>query len=254
MRVECPQCKDLAKAHIIEVRDRVVCFSCTQCGGHFSHLVAQTWDESTPGPDSSIDACPKCGQHDRDTPQACTQCGLSRENFSSYKRSEIAGEDNVATGWASLQKAWHSDDAHRAFTNSLVESGDFRGGAAKYREAAKTESKRIRSEEMLESIQKMASVALLTSKPKVSDEKEPFGGVMLMLVACFVLAGASVLYAMMRDDESASAPKRNSGVNRDVSGPRVRSLPFPKSPGTSSRPRPSPGNSSPPGNTSPRQR
>ncbi|MBL4632654.1 MAG: hypothetical protein JKY56_02205 [Kofleriaceae bacterium] len=244
----------MAKAHIIEVRDRVVCFSCTQCGGHFSHLVAQTWDESIPKPDSSIDACPKCGQQDRDSESACSQCGLSRENYSSYKSSEISGDGSVATGWASLQKAWHSDDAHRAFTNSLVESGDFRGGAAKYREAAKTESKRIRCEEMLDSIQKMASVALLTSKPKVSDEKEPFGGVMLMLVACFVLAGASVLYAMMRDDESGAAPKRNSEVNRDVSGPRLRSLPLPKSPRQSSPGRTtSPGRTSP-GTPSPRQR
>lgn len=239
MRVECPQCKELSIAHILEVRDRVVCFSCTACSGHFSHLVVSEEHESKSVSDKSVGACPKCGDVGEQDTSACKQCGLSKEHFSSFQSGEKkAGNDSVAVAWKELQTKWHSDSAHKTFVNSLLASGDYREGAAKYRHASATESKRERCEEMMLAIQKMAAVALLSSKPKLAEEKEPFGSVMLLIVACLILAVASVLYAVMRKGEKqGSTQPTNLQKEQRVPGPRMRSIPMKRTPrGTNPRP------------------
>ena len=56
---------------------------------------------------------------------------------------------------------------------------------------------------MLDRIQSMATAALLSAKPKITEEKEPFKGVVILLMVMVLLAAGIGLFLMTRDSGNA---------------------------------------------------
>lgn len=137
--------------------------------------------------------CPKCQSPVGPNAQACASCGLAVAKFENFKQDSRS--DNLGEGWQHLEDNWESDDAHEAFMVLVAGSGDFRGGAARYRACERDSLRAERCRKMLDRIQSMATAAILSSKPKLADQHdEPFKKVVVLLLILVMLGAVAGFY------------------------------------------------------------
>jgi hypothetical protein len=139
---------------------------------------------------------------------ACRSCGLAAERFESYEGGPAHRSEELADAWQGLLDNWDSGDAHEEFAALVAARGDYRGGAGHYRETAADPERAQRSQEMLQRIQSMAAAALLSSKPKLAREEEPFKGVVVLLMVLVLVAGAGGIYLMIKHNQSSEPSPR----------------------------------------------
>ena len=200
MKIECSSCQAVAEAQLSSVSRGKVSFRCGACNAINSVL-----REATPtSVDDESERCPKCSVAIAEDGKACGGCGLSRERFSSYQGGNSRTEDAIVNAWERLEEDWENAESHKTYVQEVAAVGDFRSGAAMYRNAAADSSKKERCEEMLGAIQKMATAALLASKPRVEEEEEPYSKVLLFFIVLILLAIVGGIYVLQTGNSSAS--------------------------------------------------
>jgi hypothetical protein len=165
-------------------------------------------EQASPAPSSeSGQSCPKCSSP-VEAGVACSSCGLAAEHFDSYQGEAGAPDQELASAWEGVVANWDSQDAHENFVELVAARGDYRGGASHYRETASNPDQAQRSKEMLDRIQSMAAAALLSSKPKLVREEEPFKSVVVLLMVLILAAGTGGIYFMIKHKQSGQKTPR----------------------------------------------
>lgn len=197
MRIECPHCDKVSAAKIVELGDQAVVFECSACQ---REVVANDWvvakTHETRVETGSL--CPKCGAGNADSARACRSCGLAADRFSDFTKAQPSFDQRLEQAWSELSENWQDDDLHESFLAEVVRSSDYKEAARRYRVAADEVGQAAKAKQVLLRIQRMASAALLSSRPKVAPEPEPFRAVVMLLIALVVLAGAGGVYVMMK--------------------------------------------------------
>ena len=194
----------------------LVSFVCGHCSAPSSVMILKAVPGSSPGlcePDRQAaspgdenrassqaplgQTCPKCTKLVDHSSAACGSCGLAAEHFASFEADKGHCDVQLDEAWQRLLQSWQSDEAHEAFVRMLASAGNYRDGATRYREAAADAERAVRPQEMLQRIQATAAAALLSSKPKLVSEEEPFKGVVVLLMVLVLAAGAGGIYFTM---------------------------------------------------------
>ena len=114
-------------------------------------------------------------------------------------------------GWQVVEDRWLDDSAHEEFAASVVMSQNYGLAARCYRQAAADPARAERADQMLERMRSMATAALLSRRPTIVDEKEPYRGVLILLmVMLFIGAGVGIVLMSgnpSRTDSSDSEQK-----------------------------------------------
>tara|TARA_R110002096_G_scaffold423452_2_gene630602 strand:- start:5456 stop:6076 length:621 start_codon:yes stop_codon:yes gene_type:complete len=151
-------------------------------------------------------SCPKC---DRAVPEAsasCPGCGLTREKFLDYDKTGPTAEPELTSAWERVEAAWQKDAAHEDFAAEVALSGNYRLGALWYRQAVSDPQRASKAQQMLDRMQSMATAALMSSKPKIEEEKQPYKNVIILLmVLLFIGAGVGIVL-MKKGSPQPTAP------------------------------------------------
>lgn len=221
MRIECTQCQKLFEADTAIVVDAEVRFLCTNCDA--PQVVSLASEPVSPGTTTSVSepagtACPKCAAPVDMELDACASCGLATLLFAEYQADESKDDHELEDAWQRLNENWQAEEQHEDFMRHVASTGDFRGGAARYRVSQRDASRAARSSKMLNRIQTMAAAALLSTKPQLAREKEPFKGAVVLLIFMVTVAAAGGLYAFFK---SNSAKPKDSGARSPVMLPKA---------------------------------
>ncbi len=219
MRIECPQCQTLFDVESAELNAGEVRISCTSCEASLSLPLAPKAkaeakaEAKTESPAASGLVCPKCSARVDAGVNACNSCGLSTALFADFEHDGLGEDHELEDAWQQVCEEWSSDERHEDFMKLVASSGDYRIAALCYRGSAADAAHSQRSEQMLKRIHSMASVALLSTRPKIAAEREPFRGVVILLIALIFLAGAIGMYFIFKS-KSPRAGKRYPGSSR----------------------------------------
>lgn len=210
MRIECSTCLEVGDARLLRVDTQSATFGCAHCGAETTAEVApEVVAKVSPEPaaettsadrmqskpsQSEAGACPKC---QRAVPQAssnCPSCGLTREKFSGYSAEGPSAAPELLSAWGRVETGWSKDSAHEDFAAEVALCGNYRLGALWYRQAASSPEKAQKANQMLDRMQSMATAALMSTKPKVEEEKQPYKNVVILLMLLlFIGAGVGIV-------------------------------------------------------------
>jgi hypothetical protein len=244
MRIQCPQCEDLFDSLGATAFAGTLYLQCSHCQAAVSipfteaSAPPEVQESSAPsvvkkssaqGASQEVsapagNACPKCGAASAPEVAACASCGLASARFADFQPDE--GVDALEEPWLRLQDQWDSEDEHEAFMGQVAGSGDFRGGAARYRRSQTDPARAERSRKMLDRIQSMATATLLATKPKIPAEKEPFKGaivMLLVLVMVAVVAGTYFVVVKAKGEPPAYRPARGGSNQAPAAAPAAAS-------------------------------
>ena len=214
VRIECSTCLEVGDARLLRVETQSATFGCAHCGAETTAVVAPEVAAKTssaaPVPSKSAqseaETCPKC---ERAVPQACLNCpscGLTREKFSGYAAEGPSAAPELRSAWGRVEAGWNRDSTHEDFAAEVALSGNYRLGALWYRQAASSADRAQKANQMLDRMQSMATAALMSTKPKVEEEKQPYKNVVILLmVLLFVGAGVGIVL-MSKGVETVAPP------------------------------------------------
>ncbi len=172
--------------------------ACDGCGFHTTLSVAKP--SISPSP-NAIGGCPKCGQLVSDEVTHCPTCGLDKDKFVGFSSGDPLELSLLMDGWQVVEDRWLDDSAHEEFAASVVMSENYGLAARCYRQAAADPTRAQRADQMLERMRSMATAALLSRRPTLVEEKEPYRGVLLLLMVMLFI-GAGVGIVLMSGDPS----------------------------------------------------
>ncbi len=209
MRIECPFCHEVRDARLLRLSAQSATFA---CGGCRSEVKATLEEESAPKNEfvdvgaSGGASCPKCDSPVREESTSCPSCGLTKEKFSGYSDAEPSAAPELASAWGRVESAWNQDSAHEDLVAEVSLCGNYRLGALWYRQASSDPARKQKAEEMLDRIQSMATAALMSIKPKVEEEKQPYKNVVILLMVMLFLAAGAGIVLMNKGDEQPAPP------------------------------------------------
>ncbi len=205
VRIECSSCHEITSATLVSAAKGTATLECDGCGGHTT--ISVPLPSITEGSESvgsePVGSCPKCGQPVSDGVTHCPACGLDREKFVGFSLGDPQELSRLTDGWQVVESRWQDDSAHEEFAANVVVSGSYGLAARCYRQAAADPARAQRAEKMLERMRSMATAALLSRKPKLVQEKEPYRGVLILLMVILFI-GAGVGIVLMSGDSSGA--------------------------------------------------
>ena len=224
VRIECPSCLELAESRLLRVAGNAAIFSCGACEAEVSATVADAPVADAPEPSlteveinrAAKDACPKCQQHVPAETSHCPGCGLGRDKFASFDSGETPAAPELVSAWKRVESNWGANSAHEDFAAEVALAGNYRLGARFYRQASASVERAEKSRQMLDRMQSMATAALLSTKPKIVEEKQPYKNVVIVLMVMLMLAAGVGIILM-------SSKAGNPGAGPEQAQPRRKS-------------------------------
>ncbi|MCP4446014.1 MAG: hypothetical protein GY811_11805 [Myxococcales bacterium] len=215
MRIECPSCLELSEAQLIRAAEQFAVFTCGGCEADLKVLVkAENPLECEEESNASVEGdCPKCNGAVSEGSMNCPGCGLGRDRFSDFDQAGPTATPALASAWKRVEAAWNKNSAHEDFAAEVALASDYRLGALWYRQAATVEGRAEKAIEMLDRMQTMATAALISVKPVVKEEEQPYKNVVILLmVLLFLGAGVGIILKGGGDSDSSqdeTPSKRN---------------------------------------------
>jgi hypothetical protein len=140
---------------------------------------------------------------------SCPQCGLLADRFASY--ADSADDDippTLTEAWAGCEADWENPVAHDRFLEAASASDMYAFAARHYRRAIGRGLRDDVARSYLERVTRMVEARALVAAAGTDNEpREPYKGVLFMLVLLVLAAGVGGVWMMTRmSDEPASRP------------------------------------------------
>ncbi len=195
MRIECPACNESCDAELVRASTQSATFACEGCGEETTETVARIAKLAAATQVVDVDnPCPKCAKPVTVGAESCASCGLAVDKFAAYSGNGPAAAPELVSAWGRAEANWQDGNVHEDFVAEVSLSGNYRAGALWYRQASADPERAAKALEMLDRVQAMATAALMSSKPKIEDEKEPYRNVVILLmVMLFLAAGVGII-------------------------------------------------------------
>ncbi len=220
MKVQCLKCKEIVgiRFRVVGAGIQVTCGACS-ASYHVAETRAATAAEavvdqpSAPPADAAM-SCPKCGS-EQPPASACRVCGLAADRFAAWDAAHRTLEPRLEAAWRACLAAWHDAGAHERFLERVAAQSAYSDAARRYRARLRDHGGDATDEARLARIAKMAEAALLSravASKDAANDKEPYRGVLLMLIMLVVLGGAGATYMLLGqgNGEHQSSQERSS--------------------------------------------
>ncbi|HUH03417.1 MAG TPA: hypothetical protein VML75_15580 [Kofleriaceae bacterium] len=211
MKIQCEKCKEIVPLGRFELLSDRIGVTCAACGERFEVTPQGSFDsarapretslrmrghldESTPG-----DECPKCGAA-RGQEEACRVCGLEARHASAYReRAAVEASPELDAAWAACVEAWDDQARHDQFVHLASIQSQFATAAKRYRLYLDQHPGDDRAQAALTRVTRMAAATML-QRPRAAepDGREPYKGVVMLLLALLLLGGVGGVYLLVK--------------------------------------------------------
>jgi hypothetical protein len=215
VKVECPLCAELVELRRFRASPGGIEVDCAACGDSYAvatdgelRPVAADRPEPAVAPDAGEMRCPKCEELQPEA-EACRACGLAADRFEAYaSEADDAAGPELDELWAACADDWHDDAAHDRFIEAASVAGMYAYAARRYRGHARDNPGDSRAEAALARLRRMAEATLLSAAAARQPEagKEPYRGVVLLMITLVLLAGIGGVYMLFRGASSPDQP------------------------------------------------
>lgn len=205
MRIECQACHETSDARLVRATTTSATFACAGCGTETTSEIGAIRAAPASSEDGAGEPCPKCAKPVATEVSSCPSCGLTREKFLGYASTGPAAAPELVSAWKRAEESWEKPSVHEDFVAEISLSGNYRAGALWYRQASAEPERAVKALEMLDRVQAMATAALMSAKPKLEVEKEPYKNVLILLMVMLFL-GAGVGVVLMSGSEAKPSP------------------------------------------------
>lgn len=247
MRIECQACDETSEARLVRATTSSATFACAGCGTETTSKIgdirpAPTSSDNESSDNESGEPCPKCSRPVASDAASCPSCGLTREKFLGFASAGPAAAPELVSAWKRAEESWGKSSVHEDFVAEISLSGNYRAGALWYRQASTDPVRAGKALEMLDRVQAMATAALMSAKPKLEVEKEPYKNVLILLMVMLFL-GAGVGFILMSGNDAKPAPENTPEYEPSFARPKKpgASGPAIRTPATPGVAKPKPG-------------